>query len=103
MNQTPPWDRIYADPRFTELVIKRRKVTFGLFFICMIVFFSIPFLAEVAPDFLKIRLIGSINIGLLFVVAQYLVGGVIAWRYVVQLKKIDTLSKNLIAAFSKNA
>lgn len=103
MNQSHPWDLIYADPRFAELVSKRRKVTFSLFMICMIVFFSIPFFAEFAPEFLRIKLMGSINVGLLFVLAQYIVGGLIAWRYVVQLRKIDAMSNDLISAFSKKA
>ncbi|MBF7688670.1 DUF485 domain-containing protein [Acinetobacter rathckeae] len=103
MNQAHAWDRIYADPQFNQLVVKRRKVTLKLFLICMIFFFSIPFFSVVSPSFLRIQVMGAINVGLLLVVAQYVVGGLIAWRYVIELKKIDEMSKQLISTHAENS
>lgn len=100
MSQAHAWDRIYADPQFNQLVLKRRKVTLKLFLICMVFFFSIPFFSVVSPNFLRIQMIGVINIGLLLVIAQYVVGGIIAWRYVVELKKVDEMSQKLISTYS---
>ncbi|MBF7682184.1 DUF485 domain-containing protein [Acinetobacter sp. B5B] len=103
MNQAHAWDRIYADPQFNQLVIKRRKVTIKLFCISMLFFFAIPFFSVVSPSFLRIQLMGSINVGLLLVIAQYLVGGLVAWRYVVELKKIDEMSHQLILTYADHS
>lgn len=96
-------ESIYSDPKFNELVKKRRNISLGLFGVCMTLFFLIPVISSVCPDLFRVRVIGSINLGLIYMVAQYAIGGLIAWRYASQLVHIDEQYKQLITSFQEPA
>lgn len=69
------YDEFAADARFTNLIRKKRKISFILFSISMILFFSIPVITSYAPSIFKIQLMGQVNVGLAYSILQYLVGG----------------------------
>lgn len=94
------WDAVHAHPDFTRLVMRRRTVTWRLFAISMVFFFSVPVISTYFPQVFRAQIWGSINVGVLYLVAQYFGGGVIAWRYAVQLKLIDALSTQLVQSLT---
>jgi uncharacterized membrane protein (DUF485 family) len=61
----------------------------------MLFFFSIPLIVVFLPDFFKVALTGAVNVGLVYLIAQYLVGTVIAIRYTVLLKRLDDMAGDL--------
>jgi uncharacterized membrane protein (DUF485 family) len=89
------WDAIYARPEFMNLVRQRRSVVLRLFVASMLFFFSIPLIVVFLPDFFKVALTGAVNVGLVYLIAQYLVGTVIAIRYTVLLKRLDEMAGDL--------
>lgn len=94
------WDAIHAHPDFTRLVSKRRAVTWRLFGISMLFFFSIPVIATYFPQLFRAQIWGPINVGLVYLVAQYFGGGIVAWRYAVHLKLIDSLAEQLVQSLA---
>ncbi|WP_454724438.1 MULTISPECIES: DUF485 domain-containing protein [Cupriavidus] len=89
---------LLTDPQFIALVRQRRRVAWRLFAVSMAFFFSVPLVSGFAPGFFAVRLGGGANIGLCYLIAQYLVGGAVAWRYAVQLRRLDALAEALRSA-----
>lgn len=85
----PDWKSIFASAGFINLVRRRRAVALRLVGISMLLFFSIPFIVNQFPALFRIRVFGPINLGLIYCIAQYLIGAVIAYRYALQMRRID--------------
>src|SRR5699024_10537720 len=85
---TPPGDSLMSiqDPHvsllnsdeFKRITAKKHRISVILFCITMAMFFAIPLLSHFAPEFQKRSLVGSMNIGLGFILFQYAAGSVIA-------------------------
>ncbi|QQX89089.1 DUF485 domain-containing protein (plasmid) [Cupriavidus necator] len=60
-----------------------------LLFTFVLYYFSLLLCAAYWREFMAIRVIGPINIGLLFAISQYPMAGLIAAVYVVKMRKID--------------
>lgn len=89
------WDAIYAHPDFQSLVRRRRAVVLRLFAISMLFFFSVPLIVVFQPDVFKVSLGGAMNVGLVYLVAQYVIGSVVALRYAYLLKRLDGMADHL--------
>lgn len=71
-----------ASPQFAELKKTYRKFTFPMsaaFFIWYLVY---VFAATYAPGFMGQQVFGSVNVGVLFGLAQFLTTFVITWIYI---------------------
>ena len=99
----PDWAGLYAKPEFTRLVRHRMSVSVRLMVIAMVLFFSIPFIASQFPALFHIKVIGVINVGLIFLISQYFIGAVIAYRYAVQMRQVDEQAAAINAAASIHA
>lgn len=97
------YDAVCADPQFRHLVRKKRIVSFVLFGIAMALFFSIPLISSFAPGLFKVRVFSSINLGLVYLIFQYIAGGLIAWKYASMLRNIDKESAALVSGFKGRA
>ena len=85
------YEALYAKPQFQDLVRKRRGVVLRLLFVSMAFFFLVPILSSLSPELFRLKLSNSTNFGLWYLIAQYLVGGAVAWRYAVQLRHLDKM------------
>lgn len=92
------YDEFAVDARFNSLIRKKRKISFILFSISMILFFSIPVISSYAPDFFRIQFMGRVNVGLAYLIVQYVAGGLIAWKYAKYFSQIDLETKELLAS-----
>lgn len=90
-----PWDAIHARPDFDRLVRERRAIMLRLLAVSMSAFLSIPLISHSLPHWFHTQVIGEINLGLLFLVGQYAIGGAVAWRYCVQLRRLDAQAAEL--------
>ena len=84
-------------PDFGALVRPRRRVVVRLFITSMAFFFSLPLVSTFAPRLLLIEVTPSTTLGLWYNVAQYFIGGAVAWRYAVQLGRLDAMAASLAA------
>lgn len=89
------YEALYAKPQFQDLVRKRRGVVLRLLFISMTCFFLVPILSSFTPDLFRLKVTASTNFGLWYLIAQYLIGGAVAWRYAVQLRHLDKMVQHL--------
>jgi len=83
------WDALHARPEFSALVKSRKRIMMTLLSISMALFFSIPLIAHYAAWIFKIQVFGVINLGLIYLMFQYVMGSMIAWQYARALKTID--------------
>lgn len=95
MSKQTDYHMLFNHPDFEALVRQRRRVVVRLFVISMTFFFSLPLVSTFAPQLLLIKLTPSTTLGLWYNVAQYFIGGAIAWRYAVQLRRLDAMAAAL--------
>jgi uncharacterized membrane protein (DUF485 family) len=95
------WAAIGARPEFHALTKRRRAVTLRLFAVSMALFFSIPLISQLWPEMFRVRVSGAVNLGLIYLIGQYVAGVVIACLYVMQLRAIDEMATHLRAAGSQ--
>ncbi|MCG8156380.1 DUF485 domain-containing protein [Brenneria goodwinii] len=93
--QSYSWDEIYQHKNYKEMVIKKQSAIIKLLIISLIFFFSIPFMNSFFPDLMKVKIAGAVNIGLVWAILQYPLGGLIACRYAVKMRHFDRESKKL--------
>jgi uncharacterized membrane protein (DUF485 family) len=86
-----PWSVTYQKASFHALARRRRTIVVQLFVLSALFYFSLPFMTTVFPEFFRIKVLGSINIGLIYAILQYPIGGLIAYRYAVSMRKVDRL------------
>ena len=75
------WAAIDADPRFQALHRKKTKFLWTLMSISMVYYFLLPIGTAYYSDLFKIKVWGSVNVGLVFALSQFIVAWVIAWIY----------------------
>lgn len=95
MSKQTDYHMLFNHPDFDALVRQRRRVVVRLFVISMAFFFSLPLVSTFAPQLLLIKVTPSTTLGLWYNVAQYFIGGAIAWRYAVQLRRLDAMAASL--------
>src|SRR5215213_8760187 len=90
------WDRVAASEGFRKLV--REKVKFivpaSVFFI--VYYFALPVLVGYAPEFMKRRVIGSINVAYLFALSQFFMSWAVALLYVRAASRHDRMAREVV-------
>lgn len=95
MSKQTDYHALFDHPDFAALVRQRRIVVVRLFVISMAFFFSLPLVSTFAPQLLLIKVTPFTTLGLWYNVAQYFIGGAIAWRYAVQVRRLDVMAAAL--------
>jgi uncharacterized membrane protein (DUF485 family) len=94
--QPTVWDRIADSEEFKDLMAAKARfiVPATVFFICY--YFALPVLVGYAPELMRTRVIGSVNLAYLFALSQFFVAWLIAWRYVRAAGRFDRMAKRLL-------
>ena len=79
--KTYNWSEIAKNPKYLELKRRKRVFLFGWWIAASIYYFSLPLLSGYFPALFKIKLIGVINFGYLFILSQFLVAIFVAIYY----------------------
>ncbi len=91
------WSEIARNPKYLELKRKKRVFLFGWWIAASIYYFSLPLLSGYFPSLFKIKLIGVINFGYLFILSQFLVAIFVAMYYTkVANSDFDRLTDELV-------
>lgn len=75
------WAAIAKDPRFVELHRKKTVFLYGLWALSAGFYFVLLLGAGYTPELFAVEVIGNINVGYLFALAQFVVSFVIAIYY----------------------
>lgn len=90
------WAAINADPRFREL--HRRKAGFlsGLLIVSVVYYFLLPAGAAWFPELFRIKVVGVVNVGLLFALSEFFVAWGVAALYTRRANRdFDRLTEEL--------
>ncbi len=91
------WHRIAAADDFKALLAS--KVRFigraTVFFIAY--YFALPVLVGCARDLMQTRVMGVVNLAYLFALSQFFMAWALAWLYLRQAARYDTMAKQIIA------
>lgn len=75
------WTAIKADPVYQAYRLQRTRFVVLLLVLTGLVFFPLPLAAAFAPEWLVIPVNGAINVGIVLVLVQFVVAGLVAWVY----------------------
>ncbi len=94
------WSEIAVNPRYLELKRKKRVFLFGLWAAASAYYFSLPLLVTYYPALFKIKMIGPINFGYLFILSQFVVAIAVAIYYTkVANSQFDPMTDDLVKEF----
>lgn len=91
------WSEIALNPKYLELKRKKRVFLFGWWMASSIFYFLLPILSGYFPDLFRIKLIGVINFGYLFILSQFVVAFFVAIYYTKVANNVfDRLTDELV-------
>jgi uncharacterized membrane protein (DUF485 family) len=91
------WSGVARNPKYLELKRKKRVFLFGWWIAASIYYFSLPLLSGYFPELFKIKMIGVINFGYLFILSQFVVAIFVAMYYTkVANRDFDRLTAELL-------
>jgi len=92
-----PWSEIAWNPRYLELKRRKRLFLFGWWVAATIFYFLLPIVAGYFPELFRIKVIGVINFGYLFIISPFVVAFFVAIHYTkVANSDFDRLTDELI-------
>ena len=77
-----PFEEMQATPEFIALRRRFRRFVFPMTAAFLVWYFTYVLLAAYATDLFAIKVIGNINVGLLFGLGQFVSTALITWAYV---------------------
>jgi uncharacterized membrane protein (DUF485 family) len=100
--QTYDWTSIAKNPKYLELKQKKRFFLFSWWIGSTIYYFLLSILSAWAPSLFKIKMIGVVNFGYLFILSQFVMCIVVALVYTrVANNQFDRLTDELVKSLQK--
>ena len=90
------WNRIAASDEFKGLVKAKLKFIVPATVFFVVYYFALPVLVGYAPDLMKRRVFGVVNIAYLFALSQFFVAWIIALLYVRAAARHDRVSRSIV-------
>lgn len=82
-------NKIFSSNEFKSHMRGKGLIITLLVIVTFIFFFSLPLLNSLLPAVMKYQVVGSVNIGLLWVILQYPLGAAVAWCYTKKMRCFD--------------
>ena len=102
--KTYDWSAIARNPKYLQLKKEKRLFLFGWWLGSSIYYFSLTILSAYFPEIFKIKVIGVINVGYLFILSQFVMAIFVAIYYTrVANRRFDPLTQELIDELGKGA
>jgi uncharacterized membrane protein (DUF485 family) len=97
MAGTTQWEEIANNKSFIELKRKKRNFLFTWWIISTIYYLLLPVISGYFPELFRIKVVGPINFGYVFILSQFVMAiGVAAYYAHVANKDFDRLTKQLL-------
>jgi uncharacterized membrane protein (DUF485 family) len=90
------WNRIAASDEFKGLVKAKLKFIVPATIFFVVYYFALPVLVGYAPDLMKRRVFGVVNVAYLFALSQFFVAWIIALLYVRAAARHDRVARNIV-------
>jgi uncharacterized membrane protein (DUF485 family) len=90
------WEAVQSSPEFQDLRHRLRSFVFPVTGLFLAWYLLYVLLASYAPSFMAIKLVGNINVGLVFGLLQFVSTFAITWWYMrFTARRFDPLSEQL--------
>lgn len=90
------WAAIQADPRFQRLHRRKTRFLAGLMVLATAYFFLLPLGAAWAPELFATRLLGHVNVGIVFALSEFLMVLAVAVLYLRRAnREFDRLAEEI--------
>jgi uncharacterized membrane protein (DUF485 family) len=100
--QSVDWDAIIRDPRFQSLRARKTAFLWGLMAVSVVYYFLLPVGAAYFQDLFKVRVLGVVNVGLLFALSEFVVAWLIALVYSRKASRdFDVMAHELAVEYSR--
>jgi uncharacterized membrane protein (DUF485 family) len=76
------WEGLEETREFRELMAARWRFVLPATIFFLAYYFALPILNGVAPDLMRTRVIGSVNIAYLFALSEFFMAWILAWLYI---------------------
>lgn len=97
MATTYDWGKIARNPKYLELKRKKRLFLFGWWAASSAFYFLLPVLSGYFPELFKVKIIGVVNFGYLFILSQFVAAFFVAIIYTrVANSEFDRLTEELV-------
>lgn len=97
MATTYDWGKIARNPKYLELKRKKRVFLFGWWAASSAFYFLLPVLSGYFPELFKVKIIGVVNFGYLFILSQFVAAFFVAFIYTrVANSEFDRLTEELV-------
>lgn len=97
MATTYDWGKIARNPKYLELKRKKRVFLFGWWAASSAFYFLLPVLSGYFPELFKMKIIGVVNFGYLFILSQFVAAFFVAFIYTrVANSEFDRLTEELV-------
>lgn len=91
------WDRLEAKPEFRALLSRKASFIIKATIFFMSYYLALPILVGYAPDLMKKKVFGEVNIAYLFALSQFFMAWTMAFIYVRVAAKWDREAAAVIA------
>ena len=96
------WKAIVADPKFQKLHRTKTMVLWGLMVFSVVFYFLLPVGAAYFQDVFKIKVMGPVNVGILFALSEFVVAWAIAFYYARRANaEFDTAAAEIVRDVEK--
>ena len=91
------WENIASNSKFVELKRKKRNFLFSWWIVATIYYLLLPIISSYFPEAFRVKVLGPINFGYLFILSQFVVAiGVAGYYAHVANKDFDRLTNELL-------
>ena len=91
------WENIASNSKFVELKRKKRNFLFSWWIVATIYYLLLPIISGYFPEAFRVKVLGPINFGYLFILSQFVVAiGVAGYYAHVANKDFDRLTNELL-------
>jgi uncharacterized membrane protein (DUF485 family) len=96
------WAAVAKMPKFVELHRKKKAFLLTLWCLGSIMFYLLPICAGYAPEFMKVKLVGRLNVGYFFCLLEFAMTWAIALIYTHKSNTyFDPLTKEVLAEITQ--
>lgn len=95
------WEQIAATDDFKTLVATKRKFIVPAVIFFIVYYFALPVLVGYAPELMKTKIFGVVNLAYLFALSQFFMAWILAAIYVKKAGRFDALAEKIIGKLKK--
>ncbi len=91
------WDEVAAMTEFRQLVAAKIRFIVPATIFFLVYYLLLPLLVGLAPDLMKTKILGQVNLAYLFALSQFIMAWILAFIYLRQAGVFDDMVRGIIA------